>query len=428
MGDYMKNIFENIPVIKREISGRYDSGNGRELIVFANSSKEEFELQCSLMNNSGYTLFSENIIKDNYFRTYRSDVTVHVYYCGCESKLRIVADPNLTPYNTKPETCADKAKTTLWQFEVDHALIDCGMCYIIRCKDGSFFVIDTPHMYSVNDDKRIVEFLTKQNGGKKPVVAGWFFSHAHDDHICKFMDILDFQRDKVDIEAIYYNFPPVTHRDCGNWDECCKSCIRKFENKIKELSDIKVINLHAGQHFCVRNLEFDVLCTHEDVYPNSIADFNNSSTSLMMTAEGSKVLFPGDSSAESDKIIVPRYGDFLKCDVVQVSHHGHSGTSPEFYRLADAECALFAITQIKFDEELPRQESNRVALGIAKEYHIASNGTVEIPLPYVYGQTKIYPDETFEDFNGIHNLWSYEYSDEMKQKLYEEFLERKNRK
>jgi beta-lactamase superfamily II metal-dependent hydrolase len=151
-------------------------------------------------------------------------------------------------------------------------------------------------------------------------------------------------------------------------------------------------------------------------------DFNNTSTVLMMTAEGSKVLFPGDASAESDKVILRRYADYLKCDVVQVSHHGHSGTSPEFYRLADAECALFAVTQIKFDEEYPRQEANRTAIEIAKEYYIASNGTVEIPLPYVFGQTKVYPDETFEDFNGIFNLWTYEYTDEMKQKLYNEFL------
>ena len=147
-----------------------------------------------------------------------------------------------------------------------------------------------------------------------------------------------------------------------------------------------------------------------------------------MSADGSKVLLPGDCSIESDKVIVRRFGDYLKCDVVQVSHHGHTGTSPEFYRLADAECALFAVTQIKFDEELPRQEANRTAIALAKEYHIASNGTAEIPLPYKFGQTKVYPDEIFENFNGIFNLWTYEYTDEYKEKLYNEFLERSKRK
>ncbi|MBR3621096.1 MAG: hypothetical protein IKN56_06270, partial [Clostridia bacterium] len=100
---------------------------------------------------------------------------------------------------------------------------------------------------------------------------------------------------------------------------------------------------------------------------------------------------------------------------------GHSGLSPEFYRRANAACALFPVTQIKFDEEFDRQESNRLAVQIAREYYIASNGTAEIPLPYRPGNVTLCPDETFEDFEGIYNLWTYEYSEEYKNKLYEEF-------
>lgn len=420
----MKDIFENMNVINKTPSGRYDCSKGCELLLFESCTKAEYDLQCSLLENSGFVLFDEHNLCGNYHRTYRSSVTAHVYYCESENTMRLVADPNLTPYNTKPEICADTAKTTLWQFEVDHTLIDCGMFYAVRCKDGSFFVIDSAHMYSVNDDIRIIEFLKKHSGGRKPVVAGWFFSHCHEDHVAKFLDIVEYHRDEIDIEAVYYNFPPEYHADSKYWGEVNYAMTQKFERVMREAKDIKKINLHSGQRFFVRNLEFVVICTHEDVFPNSMQDFNNTSTALMMTAEGCKVLFPGDASAESDKVIVRRYADYLKCDVVQVSHHGHSGTSPEFYRLADADCALFAVTQIKFDEEYPRQEANRVAIDLAKEYHIASNGTAEIPLPYKFGQTKIYPDETFEDFNGIFNLWCYEYTDEMKQQLYKEFLER----
>lgn len=423
----MNNIFGNIPLLKKEPSCRYDCSKGCEMLLFDMCTKEEYDLQCSLLENSGFILFDEHNLCGNYHRTYRSSVTVHTYFCESEKSLRVIADPNTTPYSTKPEVCENKAETTLWQFEVDHTLIDCGMFYAVRCKDGSFFVIDSAHMYSVNDDIRIIEFLRKQSGGKKPRVAGWFFSHCHEDHVAKFLDIIEYHRDEIDIEAVYYNFPDADHRDYKHWGEVNYAMTNKFERIMREATDIKKINLHSGQRFYVRNLEFVVLCTHEDVYPRSMHDFNNTSTALMMTAEGSKVLFPGDASAESDKVILRRYADYLKCDVVQVSHHGHSGTSPEFYRLADADCALFAVTQIKFDEEYPRQEANRVAIDLAKEYYIASNGTAEIPLPYVFGQTKIYPDETFEDFNGIFNLWCYEYSDEMKQKLYNEFLERKSK-
>lgn len=422
----MNKNSENIPLLRSETSGCYDCGKGSEMFLFDNCTKADYEAQCRLLENAGYILFDENNIRENYHRTYRKNITAHLYYCESENKLRLVADPNLTPFCTCPDNGGTE-KTMLWQFEVDHTLIDCGMCYMVRCRDGSFFVIDSAHMYSVNDDIRIIEFLKKLNGGRKPVVAGWFFSHCHEDHVSKFLDIVEYRRDEIEIQTVYYNFPNPDHRDAHYWGECNYAMAERFERVLAKNSDIKTVTLHTGQKFCVRNLEFTVLCTHEDIFPHSMQDFNNSSTVLMMEAEGCKVLFPGDASAESDRVLLRRYGDYLKCDVVQVSHHGHSGTSPEFYRLADAECALFAVTQIKFDEEYPRQEANRAAIDISKEYHIASNGTVEIPLPYVYGQTKIYPDETFEDFNGIFNLWTYEYGDEMKQKLYNEFLERKNR-
>lgn len=421
----MNSIFNNVPLPQIELTCEYDCGKGAYMLLFENCSKADFDQECKLLEQNGFSLYDNYENSGNSFSTYVADIIIHTYFCENEKKMRVIADPNKTLYNKSPEICPKTHPATLWQFEVDHSLIDCGMCYIVRCCDGSFFVIDSAHIYSVNDDIRIIEFLKKMNGGKKPVVAGWFFSHAHEDHICKFLDIVEYHRNEIEIEKVYYNFPPATHRDNGYWGECEKSVMKRFEETLLKNPDIERVTLHSGQHFFVRNLEFVVLCTHEDVYPASFRDFNNSSTSLMMFAEGSKVLFPGDSSVESDKVIVPRWGDFLKCDIVQVSHHGHTGTSPEFYRLADADCALFAVTVIKFDEELPRQEANRTAIELAKEYHIASNGTAEIPLPYKFGQTKIYPDETFEDFHGIFQLWTYEYTDERKEQLYRDFLRRK---
>lgn len=408
-------------------SEKYSSGEACEVLLFEDCTMAEFDYQCRLVEESGYSLYSVNELGGNCFKTYTAldkIAQIHIYYCESEKKIRIVADSNSNLFVKSAENCPRTHQTALWQFEVDHSLIDCGMCYFVRCCDGSFFVVDSAHFYSMHDDERIIEILTRINGGKKPIVAGWFFSHAHSDHVAKFLDIVEYHRNEIEIQKVFYNFPTLAHRDSGHWEVSENSFLTKFERILSENPDIEHINIHSGQRFFVRNLEFVVLCTHEDIYPNSLANFNNSSSSLMMSVDGSKVLFPGDSSDESDKVLVPRWGDYLKCDVVQVSHHGHSGTSARFYELAAAECALFPITVIKYDEEFPLQEANRVAASIAGEYHIASNGTVEIPLPYKFGQTKIYPDETFEDFNGIYNLWTYEYTDERKQQLYNEFLKR----
>lgn len=423
----MNPVFSSIPLPSLAGASEYDCGRDSYMLKFDGSSKADYDEYCQRISQGGFALHSEWDIRDNYHRTYIGKILLHVYYCETEKTLRVIADPNTQLFAIQADNSPAICPTTLWQFEVDHSLIDCGMCYVIRCSNGNFFVIDSAHPYSVNDDIRLCDFLWEMNGGRKPTVEGWFISHGHEDHTGKAMDILEFFPDRLDIKAFYYNFPSFDHRDSHFWGKAHENFNRRFEQLMDSRPDIKKIRLHTGQRFFAGNLQFEVLCTHEDVFPNSCRDFNNTSTALLMTAEGSKVIFPGDCSAESDKVLVRRYGDYIKSDVVQISHHGHSGTSPQFYRNVNAECALFPVTVIKYDEEWPRQEANRVAVEIAKEAYIASDGTVEIPLPYVYGNTKVHPDETFEDFNGIYNLWTYEYTDERKAQLRAEFEKRRKK-
>lgn len=416
----MNKIFDSIILPAREYESEYDCGDGAYMLVYEDSSLSEYEALCKNALDGGFSAVTHNVIEKNEYYTLRGKCLLNLCFTPCDNKLRVIADPNLTEYAVKP-VYADKSPVALWQFEVDHSLIDCGMCYIVRCDDGSFFVIDSAHYYSVNDDIRLIEFLKKVSGESKPRVSGWFFSHGHEDHIGKFNDILAYYSDKLDIEAVYVNFPSENHRDAP-WGVPAYNSMLDFRRLLDEHKEIRVVKLHAGMHFCVRNLKFDVLCTHEDVYPESTEDFNNTSTVIVMNACDTVVSFPGDASDHSDKVLIDRYNEKLKADIIQISHHGHHGTSPEFYRRTGAKCALFPVTVIKYDEEFPLQESNRLAVEIAGESYIASNGTVEIPLPYKPGQVKVYPDETFEDFDGIFNLWCYEYTEERKKQLYEDYL------
>lgn len=210
----------------------------------------------------------------------------------------------------------------------------------------------------------------------------------------------------------------------NGWMDSLRGYYKMFRNAIENHPEVNVIRLHTGQSFYVDNLKFDVLCSHEDVFPNDNSNYNDSSVVIMVTAENTKVLLPGDAGHEESYILEARYPKYLKSDIVQQAHHGHFGTTDNFYRLVDADVALFPVTQIKFDEELDHWSANRVSLEIADEYYIASNGTVEIDLPFKKGEIKVFPDETFESFKGVYDLWSYEYTKEYKEKLYKEYLSR----
>jgi hypothetical protein len=328
------------------------------------------------------------------------------------------------PYEKTPS--AAEGETKLWQFETDHTLIDCGMCYIIRCADGAFFIVDSAHFYSIHDNDRIYKFLRDRTpGGKKIVIAGWFITHGHVDHTAKFLDFLECNYgDDVVIEGIYHNIVPPSHPDSVYWMEADKNLAKKYLSAVASHTEIPMHKLHTGMEFCVRELCFTVLCTHEDVYPGSLANYNDSSSVLMLETRGTKVLFPGDAGDIESDILLSRYGDILKCDILQAAHHGHFGCSVKFYELARARVILFPTNQIRYEEEYRVYEANRRAVEIADELYISANGTVGFTLPYTPGTAEVFPDETFEDFDGVKDLWGYEYTDERKKELTDAFLAR----
>lgn len=423
----MSDLIKKIPLPQSAEYLFYPSGDGCELALFNDITYEDFEAYADKLIENSFKLINENKIENNYFKFFKNDrLTVSLGFYECDKTMRVVVDRNINLPRFEPcNNIVKREKTTLWQFEVDHSLIDCGMCYIFRTVTGAFFIIDSAHTYSVNDCERIHKFLRERTPENEKIrIAGWFFSHGHEDHIAQFINYFNFFCEDTVIDNLYFNFISLDHRDGDEWMDSLRGYYKMFRNAIENHPEVNVIRLHTGQSFYVDNLKIDVLCSHEDVFPNDNSNYNDSSVVIMVTAENTKVLLPGDAGHEESYILEARYPKYLKSDIVQQAHHGHFGTTDNFYRLVDADVALFPVTQIKFDEELDHWSANRVSLEIADEYYIASNGTVEIDLSFKKGEIKVFPDETFESFKGVYDLWSYEYTKEYKEKLYKEYLSR----
>ena len=74
-----------------------------------------------------------------------------------------------------------------------------------------------------------------------------------------------------------------------------------------------------------------------------------------------------------------KYGNGLKCDFVQLPHHGHGsggGTVPEFYEGVRATYALYP------NEKYAPGPTEEKGIEIARKYFLAGDGNAVFDLPY----------------------------------------------
>ena len=404
-------------------TGRFDFPAGRSLRVYADATAAQFERAAAALADAGFRLLQRRAQNGNLFAALAdTDETVTLLFTPCAGELRVTAAGTERLPRLSPDACKGDAGTTFYAFENDQTLIDCGMCLLVQCPDHSFFVVDSGHYFQPNDNDRLYAFMRERTpAGQNVTVCGWLITHAHTDHVCKLMDFLRFNTRDVTVEGFYCNLLPP---DYAVWDGNREEA-EIAAKLLAVLADFPapVYTLHTGMRFYVRNLAFDVLSTCEDILPAFIEDYNDSSAAVMLEAAGSRVFIPGDAAVEAGKRMEARWGETLRCDVVQVSHHGHTGLSAACYELLGADTAIFPVTRIMFEQELPKKEANQRIVELASQYYITGDGTVVVPLPYRRETVTKLPDETLEDFAKIKRLWKYDYPEEYKEYIYRKFLE-----
>ncbi len=157
----------------------------------------------------------------------------------------------------------------------------------------------------------------------------------------------------MEIEALIHNFP--SNDEVYNSYDPTLSIRNDYLNRQYYINGsgsdmIPYYKVHTGQVFFIRNLQFEVLYTHEDIHPFAMEFFNNTSTAIRLTAlntdgTGKPVadstavdnVVLGDLQVRGSMVMRARYGDYLKSDMVAVAHHGYNGAEAELYQLIDAQ-------------------------------------------------------------------------------------------
>lgn len=399
------------------------------------ATPEQFEQACAELEAQGATLRTTHVMGDNLYATYKLNGAVYqvsytVYgeddlvYPECYSsvngvkmdldlykagdyelftnELRIVVDYTSTvDFLTEMPEYEAVSDTVITQIERNNKTDeDWGSGYVITLEDGRYVLIDGGAsggaMQTEGDIHRLYNFLNENNvhPSGEIVIAGWMFSHGHQDHIDIFTDFGEWYGDKVNLEMVICT--------ASNDDWFMTYYMQDFAKGYGE--NIPVYSPQAGQVFYLANARFEVLQTGHSLYPYAsyredayMPYANDASLVIRMTAGGQTMLWTGDMENPASYLLCRSLGDYLKSDMVQISHHGCTGHTAikEFYDYVQPEIVFWDCDQ--YSAEIFRKEEAALIylLGdyrvIPDETHISDYGTYKMCyLPYGSGEVEYY--------------------------------------
>ena len=317
----------------------YDCEDGSVLSTYSGKSAADFEGVCHYYEKEGYAIYTSTNMGENLASTFvKGDAMAHIYWHPSNGELNIVlsdtAGATLPP--AMPEvTDGDYECTVVQMMDAEHVN---GMGYIIQLKDGSYIVYDGAYS---NQISKVEQYLLENYKGEgKPVIRAWVLTHSHNDHYPVFQMFTKRARRSEKFIVEYVIVSPMNDEnyvmnDPNDRDPYLSTT---FYNDVSYLTGAKVIFAHTGMKFTFCNLNMEILYAPESHYKTTsdLGNFNNTSIVSRLYDESYSALFTADVGIEGSTIMENLYGDYLKSDICQISHHGVEDVPLSFYEYVQA--------------------------------------------------------------------------------------------
>ena len=366
-----------------------------DTVVFqiAGTDGGEFTTYIFALAEGGYEKVAENVIGNVVSYTFlKEDTLIHAIFNKETGEARISKE-TLTAFPSFTQN--DYTKTndpSITQIKLEASIPE-GMSYVIKLSDGTFFIIDggwSDNNY--NEADKLYDTLVNLAGGDDIVISGWIFTHCHGDHIGTFNLFVDKYHENVEIKELLYNFPSdidISNSASAYMLNDTKQRYVEFRRVISTyLTDTKIVKLHTGYKFYYADLEIEIYQTLEDLYPQTVAnyDFNSSSTVFRANIAGQSMLFIGDISDVGASKLNSTYGEELKSDFVQIAHHGLNSTTTirNLYINAGAKYVFYP-APISWFESNSGNGANfyiQVESTSVKQIFVSGKSTFTLALPY----------------------------------------------
>ena len=228
---------------------------------------------------------------------------------------------------------------------------DNGEGLIVKLADGSFIIYDGGYPA---DAAGLLDYLEANTPkGQKPVIATWFLTHSHGDHYWGFEWILknDDALSRIELKNVMLAIPTADQWTPGRAPE--PFFTTKVGPMLKERG-IPLIRPFAGQIMHYPGVDMEIMTTIEDLFPVRPWDDNTASsvTFLKFKKQGKTALIPGDGAGHGLNMLTDMYGDYLKCDVLQIPHHGCGGMTKAIVDCCDPCEVIYCTAQNKYLERI----------------------------------------------------------------------------
>ncbi len=352
----------------------YDNDHGARLSAYAGKTAEDYELVCNHYASAGWEIYCQNTANGNRFTTYTSGAKLaHVYWIESAGELNIVtSDTEGATLPPKGETVEGSLPTTVTQLQQAPGETS-GLCYVIRLADGSFIIYDGAYTSTV---KQLLEELQAQNGPGEVHIRAWIMTHSHNDHFSGFQSLarrMGTYLGKMDItlKLDHFIMAPLSDADALAMDVDGEFFASQVEACVEKFPGAKITYAHTGMSFDFANMTLEILHTAEELFiDGSTGYFNDSTmvTRLRSNVEGSpetlSMIFLGDAGKDVAERLMAYYGDGLKTDMCQISHHGVENFPLSAYEMIAAPIlfypcnnALYALTDRDADVRAALRES-----------------------------------------------------------------------
>lgn len=364
-------------------------------------SKEEYLQYLSSLETQGFVKYVDNgggFDGAVFCSTYKKEEqVVHVTYFLRENRMSISfyegsISEHLLYSDSYIKANVRNAKTCMHMLE----LFRLGNSFVFQLKNGHFLISDGGMAADLPYLLDYLESLVPQ--GEKPVIEGWFISHAHGDHcgaFCQFSKRTEWI-ERIFVEGVYYSSPSeekvLSICGCEILDYEIRWVTRRLKNQNGEQT--RLYRPQTGQRYYFNDITIDILLAQEQVPFGAFRkDLNTSSTVCLFTIGGQRCFFSGDIEEDGLEFIMRNYSkEYLKVHFFTLNHHGMN-LSMEFAKYMTAKTMLLTVRDVV---PIRRLRETKYMCEKAGESVVWGDGTKVFTFPYEVGTYEILPQQEWQ--------------------------------